>query len=188
MAKFTIETRKDYLGYPFSNTYHLESSSLSAAVTAAGNIMTFEQALMYNGVLMVEAKVSTWPNPSGQDFVKVPRNTACLRNLTNPEPAEMCLFAGLNALLGHAGKKWYRMVLDEAEVSEVSGKAVLLSGAAIRSAFASAAAALDADLTADEVTLLIGAEPETARLSTNLWQVEGIGFRDMDVGWYNRVG
>lgn len=187
MAKWTIETRKEYSSYHWSNTYHLEADTMAIAEQAAEELCTFESEFLYSGATVLEAKVSAWPNPGGQFFVIISQNLPGQRNFSNPMPAEACLLAKINAVTGHKGKKWFRMCLDDADVQNIAGKPVLASGWGGAALFVAAAGALDDALTALGANLVIGSDPVSARNSTNLPIIGGVGFRDMDVGWYNRV-
>lgn len=186
MAAWTVEVRKDYSGYTWANTYHLDADTMAIAQQAAEEICTFESEFLHQGATVVDAKVSAWPNPGGQFFVIVPQNIPGQRNIPNPMPAEACLLVKINAVSGHKGKKWYRMCLDDGDVQNVAGKPRLAVGWGGTALFVAAAGALDNALTALGATLLIGSDPVSARSSSNLPVIAGVGFRDMDVGWYDR--
>lgn len=186
MALFKLETRKDYNGYTWSNSWAVDADDFDMAVSAATMVASFEKQLLYNAASLDEVKVSTWPNPSGQGFRIVPGPGLGARAMSNPEPATMCLFGKLNAFIGHPGKKWLRMSLDESDVFQVAGVAVLNGSGGALAAFVAAAGDLDDDITALGATLVIGSAPASARNSTNLMTSPAVGFRDLDVGWYNK--
>lgn len=187
MAAWKIETRKRYGTYDWVNTWALDHDTLAGAVNCAGIIAAFEAAILLTSVTIMEAKVSAWPNPGGQTFVIVPMALPGARTPASPEPADMCLLAKINATVGHPGKKWFRMCLNEGEVAELNGDAIIVGLAPVITAFQAAALDLDADLTAAGGVLLIGSEAVSARSSTNALSIAGVGFRDRDVGWYNRT-
>jgi hypothetical protein len=188
MAKFTIELIKDMEGYSWSNTYHVEAAGIIPAQTAGAELLNFEQALSWENVDFIRMKVSPWPNPSNQGFlISVYDDQPGTRIMNNPEPAAMCLFASINAGSGHPGRKWYRFCLDESEVQQAAGKPIIGVAAPIRTAFDTAATALKTALDSQDVQLLIGSVPATARTSANDLVLVGCGLRDMDVGWYNKA-
>ena len=186
MALYKIETRKLYAGYAWANSWGVEAPDAATAEQAALALAAFERRFLYEEAKVESCKVSTWPNPGGQNFSIVNIGLFGERPLSVPEPAEMCLFVGIGAPLGHQGKKWFRMCLNETDVFQVAGKPTIAGGSDLPTIVADVALELKDELAVDNAVLIIGTNPLTARQSNNILQLDGIGFRDMDVGWYNR--
>jgi hypothetical protein len=186
MPTYTAEVRKSIGAYSWANTWHFFASGRGTADQVGLAIAQFERALLVTTARVDDVKVSTWPNPSGIDFTIQVLELAGQRASPNPQPADMCLLLTISAQLGRPGRKWLRMSLDESDTTQNSGTAVLVPGAGWQATFEAARNALETELEFSEAILLVGGDWLTARNSVNLISAVGVGFRDKDVGWYNR--
>jgi hypothetical protein len=187
MPRYTVEVRKSLGAYTWANTWHIESPSRTDADQFGVELADFERALLSNTARVDDVKVSLWPNPTGIDFTIQTLEQLGQAALTNPEPAEMTLLVSIATPIGRPGRKWLRMSLDESDVTQSSGAPILVSGGAWETRFNTARSIINTAVIDFNTNLLVGSDPLTARVSLNVVQAIGVGFRDRDVGWYNRT-
>lgn len=186
MARFKVETRKSIPGYSWTNTYGVEAAGIIPASNVGLALAAFEASFLWDGAQVDDVKTSPWPAPNSSSFLISPANMGGGVVMANPEPAEMCLFVSILTALGHPGRKWYRMSLNEADVVTVAGKATLVPGAGLIAILEDAWDDLVATLNTLDGDLLIGAGYLTAREWNEEVAIKGIGFRDTDIGWYDK--
>lgn len=186
MARYSVVTQKSIQGYAWENTWHVEAITLATANSAAVALATFEAALLWEDGQVDGTRVSPWPNGSSTGFINSTLNIAGGRAMANPLSAASCLFVDIGAATGRPGRKWFRMSLDEGEVNQVAGKPNLLPDAGVRTIFLDARDDLVSALDVLGVDLLIGAGSLTARAWSATMAIQGVGIRQIDVGWYNK--
>lgn len=186
MPDYTIEVRKSIGAYAWANTWHLRADSLTEAIQGGSAIATFERALLSSQCMLEEFKTSPWLAGTTNQFTVTNVGAAGQRSTPLLEPAEMCLLAKISTGVGRPGAKWFRLSLDEADVTQSSGKAILATNAGVIAAFVTAAGTLQDTLDGLGLNLLVGTIPLLARVSSNLLVINGVGMRQREVGWYNK--
>lgn len=185
MANYRVTIKKEFMGYPWVNSYQVESGGPGDVTAAANELVAFEQAIHSTHVAFKNAHIAPDPDPGRTGFWDIPLSVNGLVDLgdtyqvAGPNTSMLVYLSPIAT--GLPGKKMYRYSMSEGEV-QPAGDRMAFQGTAAPLRLALAAADLFEGL--DGIGILtIGAEH---RHSTSMAPVRPTSLNTHH-GWYNKT-